>query len=152
MEVVVVMVLVGVIAVFVSDVIFYEINMYDKVLNQTDVLQTSRKALEMLARDIRQIAAPDSIYQASEEAIVFDDVDDNVIAYSYSNSLILRNGDKLINSVNDFEFNYFDAFGAKLTTPVNDPTDIFSISISLTTSLGNGQLLTLNTKVKPRNF
>ena len=151
LELIVVMVLITILAGFVSDFIFYEINMYDKLVNQTDGLQNSRNALQMLSRDLRQIMAPDSIFWASEDSIRFDNVDDLSISYKYLNNQILRNGDPLLNSVVNLQFNYFNNSGNQISSPVYTPSQIRTIEISLTTSL-NEQSFNLSTKVQPRNF
>ncbi|MFQ5863943.1 MAG: hypothetical protein ACE5IW_01810 [bacterium] len=125
--------------------------MYKKLIGNTEGLQTSRNALQMISRDIRHIISPDSIFQASEDSIRFDDVDDFMISYKFSNSQILRNGDPLLTSVEDVQFNYFDNSGSPLSSPVTNPSEISTITISLTTSL-NEQSFNLSTKVQPRNF
>jgi len=152
LELIIVMVLIGIVSIFITGVMFYEINLFDSLSNRTDKLQISRDALRMISRDIRQIMAPDSISQAYLNSIQFDDVDDFTIAYTFLNNQIFRNGDLLQNSVQDLEFEYFDGSGNQLTSPVSNPSQIRTISINLTTSLSNSQSFNLTTKIYPRNF
>lgn len=152
MELIIVMVLIGIVSIFITGVMFYEINLFDSLSNRTDKLQISRDALRMISRDIRQIMAPDSISQAYLNSIQFDDVDDFTIAYTFSNNQIFRNGDLLQNSVQNLEFEYFDGSGNQLTSPVSNPSQIRTISIDLTTALGNNQSFNFTTKIYPRNF
>ena len=152
LELIIVMVLIGIVSIFITGVMFYEMNLFDSLSNRTDKLQISRDALRMISRDIRQIMAPDSISQAYLNSIQFDDVDDFTLAYTFLNNQIFRNGDLLQNSVQDFEFEYFDGSGNQLTSPVSNPSQIRTIAINLTTSLSNSQSFNLTTKIYPRNF
>jgi len=152
LELIIVIVLIGIIAIFVTGVMYYEINLYDSLSNRTDKLQISRDAFRMISRDVRQIMAPDSITQAYQNSIQFDNIDDLTILYNFSNNQIFRNGDLLQNSVQDLEFEYFDDSGNQLTSPVSNPSQIRTISIDLTTSLSNNQSLNHTTKIYPRNF
>ncbi|MCH7678009.1 prepilin-type N-terminal cleavage/methylation domain-containing protein [candidate division KSB1 bacterium] len=152
LELIIVMVLIGIVSIFITGVMFYEMNLFHSLSNRTDKLQISRDALRMISRDIRQIMAPDSISQAYLNSIQFDDVDDFTIAYTFSNNQIFRNGDLLQNSVQNLEFEYFDSSGNQLTSPVSNPSQIRTISIDLTTSLSNNQSFNLATKIYPRNF
>ncbi len=152
LELIIVMVLIGIVSIFVTGLLFYEINMYDILSNRTDKLQISRDAFRMISRDVRQIMAPDSITQAYQNSIQFDNIDDLTILYNFSNNQIFRNGDLLQNSVQDLEFKYFDSSGNQLTPPVTSPSQIRTIAIDLTTAIGNNQSFNLTTKIYPRNF
>ncbi|MFQ5822835.1 MAG: PilW family protein [bacterium] len=151
LELIVVMVLVGILSSFVANMIFNEIDIYTYVISRSETLQKSRRALQMLSRDIRHIIAPDNIYQASEDSLRFEDVDNFMILYKYINNQMLRNGDALADSVQDFHFSYFDNSGNSLAVPVTNPSDISTIAINLTIS-NKGHSLNFSTKVKPRNF
>lgn len=151
LELILVMALIAILAGFISSFLYYEINVYKKLVNNTEGLQTSRNALQMISRDIRQIRAPESIFQASEDSIRFNDVNDFMISYKFSNSQILRNGDPLLNLVENAQFNYFDNSGNPLSSPVADPSEISTVTVSLRTSF-NEHSFDLVTKVQPRNF
>ncbi len=152
LELIIVMVLIGIVSIFVTGVMFYEINLFDSLSNRTDKLQISRNAFRMISRDVRQIMAPDSITQAYQNSIQFDNIDDLTILYNFSNNQIFRNGDLLQNSVQNLEFEYYDGSGNQLTSPVSNPSQIRIISIDLTTSLSNNQSFNYTTKIYPRNF
>lgn len=151
LELIMVMVIIGILAGFVSNFVFYEINMYDKLTNQTEGLQISRNALRMMARDIRHIMAADSIFLASDDSIRFDNVDDVTVSYKFTNGQILKNGDPLMNSVDDVQFQYFNSSDTSLPTPVANTSAIRSIGVALITTL-DGQSFTLSAKIQPRNF
>jgi prepilin-type N-terminal cleavage/methylation domain-containing protein len=151
LELIMVMLLVAILSGFVSNMIFFEIDTYEFIVNRQEMNQNSRMALRMISKDIRQIMASDSIFQASQDSIRFDTLDDFMISYKFIDNQIFRNADPLIKSVNSFKLSYFDISGNPLTVPVSNPSDIRSISISLTVS-NNGQSFDVQTKVKPRNF
>lgn len=146
-----VMVIMGVLALFISDVIFHEVGMYDKLTNQTEGLQTARGALQMIARDLRQIMAPDSIHWASADSIRFDDINNVSISFKRINQSLYRNGDLLIHSVEQFQLKYFDDNGSQLISPVTNRSAINSIAVSLTASVG-GEPIHLQTRIQPRTF
>lgn len=151
LELILVMVIIAIIAGLLSNIINYEIDTYNLVTRHHEALQNFRRALQMMSRDIRQIMAPNSIFQASEDSLRFDDVNDFMISYNFLNNLIQRNGDALIDSVNIFQFSYFDDTGNPLSVPVTDPSNIRSIALSLTTRI-DGAALTFQTKITPRNY
>ena len=151
MELIVVMLIVGILAGFISMIISYEADAYNKLVNQTKGLQVSRNALQLMARDFRHIMSADSIIFATQDSIKFDLLDDVPITYRFNNDRILRNGDLLVDAVQNMEFAYFDTLGAQLAAPVTNPADIISISINLSTYV-SGQPFNLRTKVQPRNF
>lgn len=151
MELIVVMVIVGILSVFISMIISYEVDVYDKLVNQTAGLQVSRNALQLITRDFRHIMSADSIFYATQDSIKFDLLDDVSVSYIFNNDRILRNGDLLVDAVQSLAFAYFDTLGAQLAAPVSNPADIITINIDLSTYV-NGQPFSLRAKVQPRNF
>ncbi|MFQ5706880.1 MAG: type II secretion system protein J [bacterium] len=151
LEVILVMVMVAILAGFVSKIISFEIDTYNLISQRNELLQNARLALQMMTTDIRQMMAPDSIYQASADSIRFDDINDTMISYRYVGDQLWRNQDQLMTHVPDFQFDYFDKSGTLLNTPVMDPSLIRSVSLSLTI-LNQAQRVTLKSKITPRNF
>ena len=150
-ELIVVMVLISILAGFISKIIYYEINTYEMIADRKDELQSSRYAFHVMTRDIRQIIRPDSILHASGDSLTFDDVDLTRISYKYQNSLIRRNGDLLVDGVSNFYFYYYDDAGIALSSPVADPTDIRVIELNLSNTV-HSQVINSKIKVTPRNF
>jgi len=151
LELILVMVLVGIISGFIANLLYYELNLYNRLIGITSSTQTTRNTLQMLSRDLRHIDAPDSIYQASADSIRFDDVDDVMLSYKFYNDKIYRNNDLMQDGINGLTFRYYDASGNELSTPVTNPAQIQSITVQLVASV-NGQSLTFNTSIQPRNF
>ena len=151
LELVVVIVLIGVVAGMVSNFIVYGLEMYSRLSDRTEKIQNSRTTLQVISRDIRQIIAPDSIFQASEDSIRFDDINHLMISYQFFDNQIIRNGDLLQNSVDDFQVEYYDDSGNLLASPVTDPSVIRTVTITFSTSI-KGQPLTLNATIRPRIF
>lgn len=151
LELIVVIAIAAVLVGFVSNVIYHEVNIYDSVSARKRALQDSRVAMQMMARDLRQIMAPDSIFQVSADSIRFDLVGDLMITYEFSGGQVLRNGDLLLDSVNSFQFAYYDDSATLLDFPINDPTEIRSISLSFSTSV-EGETIASQFSVTPRNY
>ncbi len=150
-ELILVMVLVSILAGFISKIIFYEVNTYEMIADRKDELQSSRYAFHVMTRDIRQILKPDSLLYASADSITFADVDTTMISYKYQNSEIVRNGDLLVDGLTDFYFRYFDDAGIALSTPVADPNDIRVVELNLENTV-HSQIIDAQIKVTPRNF
>ena len=150
-ELIVVMVLISILAGFISKIIFYEINVYEMIADRKDELQSSRYAFHVMTRDIRQMLNPESIFHASGDSLTFDDIDTTTISYKYQNGEIHRSGDLLVNGVSDFHFYYFDDAGNPLDDPVVDPTEIRVIELNLSNTV-HSQVINSKIKVTPRNF
>lgn len=150
-ELVVVIVLIGIISLFIANFIGYEVDSYSYVVTRQENLQNSRRAIQMLSRDIRQIKSPDNIYKATSDSIRFEDVNDAMISYRYSNFQITRNNDLLLSGVVSCQFRYFDNNGSLMGFPISDFTAIRSIEVSIATIVKD-QTITSEIRVTPRNF
>ena len=145
------MVLVSLLAGFVANVIYYETNVYTVVANEKMALQSVRITAEMMSRDLREIMAPDSIFQASEDSIRFDRVGDQLVRYEHVGNRILRNGNVLLEGVSTFEFRYYNKLGSPLSSPVADPKEIRRVVFSLTAQVGN-RPVSSKMSITPRNW
>lgn len=146
-----VMVISSIVAAFISNLIYYEVNTFDLVVNRKEVGQNSRFALQMMSREIRQIISPDSILAASSDSLRFVDVTGRHILYRYNNPRVFRDNDVLLDGVVGFEFNYFDEDANQLTQPITDLSAVRNVTLALTTHL-RGQSLSSKISVTPRNF
>lgn len=151
LELVLVVIITAILAGLISNMMFYEVNTYTQITSRTEVLQNSQRVVQLIAREIRQIMSPDSIFHASADSFSFDVLNDILFSFNFTNNQILRNDIPLVKSVDAFQFSYFDNLGAQLGNPVANPADIRNITLSLTTSI-NGQPFTMTSKVTPRNF
>ncbi|MCG8605870.1 prepilin-type N-terminal cleavage/methylation domain-containing protein [bacterium] len=150
-ELVAVIVIVGIVAGLASDMIFYEIKMYDVLSSRKKGLQNSRITIQMIARDLRQIKSQADILQASADSVRFNRVDDVSRSYKFENEEILQNDDVMMNSVDSFQLTYITGAGDTLNTPITDPTQIRSIGLKLTTVV-DGESIESKILVTPRNF
>ncbi len=150
-QLIMVIVLSGILASFFAYLIFYEMATYNFVTSHHETMHNSNRAIEFMSRDIRQIMAPDSIFHASADSFRFADVNDIMISYNFLNNQIQRNGDQLMLQVQAFQFNYYDNNGNQINVPITNPADIKSISLNLSTLI-QGQQLTVQTRITPRNF
>lgn len=150
-ELVISIVIVGVLSLFVSSFIFYEVNSFVFSTSRQQTVQDSRWALQLILKDLRQIATPDSILYASADSLSFYNVDTDIVTYTYSSNQILRNGDLLLSSVDSCGFRFYDNEGDILSSPVGDVTDVYLFSIRFTTSSHNNATK-FSSKCVPRNF
>ncbi len=151
LEMVITVVLVGILAVFIANLLVYEVDIFRYITIRSGSLQDSRFVMQKMARELRQIIHYDSILIASEDSIRFYDSSNNMIFYQYSNNYLLQNGDLLLNNLNDLQFTYFDNSGVQLATPVADMLDIRSIAISMSVIV-LGKNVNSQVKVAPRTF
>lgn len=150
-ELVIVIVVVAVLAGFVSHIVYYEVRTFDVVTNRKTGMQNARFATQLMSRDLRQIMAPDSIFQATADSIKFKDVKGDLLTYRRHDSQLLRNGDLLLDGTTAFGFSYADDEGGAMTFPVTDPTRIRTVSFSLTATVA-GQAVVTQVSITPRNF
>lgn len=150
-EIIVAMVLMGTLAVFIAMFLWYDVNMYQKVVANTDGLQSSRMALQRMASDIRQIANQDSIIIANSSALKFDNANDSLVSYLYAGGELRKNSYPFLKNVSAFQFIYYDESGSSISSPVSDFGQISTVRVSITTNQ-NGKVLSLNTTIRPRNF
>ena len=151
LELVLVMVIVAMLAGLMSSMMLYEINTYTRITSRTERLQNAQRVLHLIARETRQIMAPDSIFYASADSFRFDILADIPISFNFMNNQILRNGRPMAKSVDSFIFAYFDDSGDPMANPVANLADIRTILLNLRTSI-NGRPFTVRVKVTPRNF
>ncbi len=150
-ELVIVIVVVAVLASFVSHIVYYEVETFYVVTNRKEGVQNARFATQLMSRDLRQIMTPDSIINATADSIKFKDINGELMTYLYHNSQLLRNGDLLLDGTTMFGFSFADDDGSAMTFPVTDPTRIRTVSFSLTANTA-GQPVTTQVSVTPRNF
>ena len=150
-ELVVVMVLMTILTGFVANVIFYEMNTYATITARKEGGQNVRFATRILSRDLRQIAAPDSIFAATQDSVRFRDIEGSDVSYRHVGSNLLRNGDLLLEDMTVFAFSYYDESGTSLAFPIGDFSSIRSVSFALATAV-NGQTAQVQMRITPRNF
>ncbi len=151
LELILVVVMISILAGFVSSMIYNEINTYQIVTSRSEVIQNLQRTTQFMSKELREIMNPDSIFQASTDSIRFDKWGDIPISYKLVDGQLFRNNAILIPSVNMFSFTYYDNSGNQLASPVANPDKIKSIELKIIKIL-KGQPITLNTKVTPRNF
>ncbi len=150
-ELVMVIAISGILSGFISNIIFYEINIYEIVTSRKEAGQNSRFALQMISREIRQIVEPDSILYASHDSLRFVDVGGGRILYRHTNASVFRNSDILLDGVSAFEFNYFNEDGNLLAIPLADLSAVRRVTLALKTDI-RGQNVSSKISVTPRNF
>lgn len=150
-ELAIVIVLVGIIAMTASLLIGQSAQTYQKEDNYSAALNQGRLALEKMAREIRMVrSASDIILCATVPTpafLTFTDVTGNSYAYTYSGTMLTENGNTLADNLTVFTIAYFDKTGAAPATC----SAIWTVTIHLTASQG-GESLPLEITLHPRGF
>ncbi len=150
-ELVMVIALTGMLAGFVANILYYEINAYEIVTSRGQAGKNGRFALQLMSREIRQVVSADSIFQASADSLRFADINGLTINYKHTSPKLFRNGDPLADNVTAFQMTYLNDNGTQLSHPIADLTTIRTISLELTTTFGSQSVQT-QISVTPRNF
>ena len=150
-ELVAVMVLVTILASLLSRIVFYEVKTYHKVVDRKQQLQDSRYAFRLIARDIRHIVSEDSIQKATTDSVRFTLIGGKRRSYAYGGNQIYRDNYLLADDIMAFELRYHDGSGDLLSSPVQDPTQIRSISLVMARNV-DGRKVSQQIRVTPRNF
>lgn len=151
LELVAAMVVMGIITGFVASMIFYQVDTYDVVTTRKQDVQATRFATHLMTRELREIAAAESIFVVTADSIRFKNIQNEAITYARHGNQLYRNGDLLVDHLSTFTLSYIDGDGSRMTLPVDDRSEIRSISFVLDAGVGNHQTH-LVTTVTPRNF
>lgn len=150
-ELIMVVVLVGIIFSVTAPLMIEVGRGWQLASNRNKMSEGAMVALDRIAREIRQIRDTTSVLTATGSVFQFIDVNNNNITFSRSGNYLMRNSDQLAANVTALTFTYYD--GAPILTPTVNPlvTNIKSIVINLTFSLG-GTSLNLESTVFPRRL
>ncbi len=120
---------------------------------QNATTDASAYALSRMAFEVSQIKDQAHVVIANSGQVKFTDVSDNSINYWLSGTNLMRNSDILARGIQNFNVKYYDKNNALVTTPKVSPanTDIWKLTLSITNQR-EGQTVTMETEVHPRNF
>ena len=150
-ELMVTVVLIGIIAAITARMLIIGAGTYDSVNTRNKVLQTNRISFEMLMKELRSIKSKNDITLANSSQIIFNNLNDEQINYSFSNGSIYRNSNLFVEGLTSFQFTYFDDSGAVLTAPVSSPSQIWEIDIAVDASV-NSKPFHMESRLHPRNI
>lgn len=108
LEMVLSIVIIGVIAVLVTDVFVYSSKSVMTANATRGALQAGRLAIDRMVREIRNVPSNLCISAAGSTTFTFIDSNDVTITYRRVGASLMRNGDKLLDSVEDLTFTYYD--------------------------------------------
>jgi prepilin-type N-terminal cleavage/methylation domain-containing protein len=150
-EMVIVIVLIGIIAMTASLLIGQAAQTYQKEDNYSAITNQGRLALETMAREIRMIRSTSDITSscASTTALNFTDTNGTLVAYSFSGSTLLAGTNPLATNLTSFGITYYDESSPPVTTTTCSA--VWNVTVSLTVAQG-GDSLTMRTTIHPRSF
>lgn len=136
-ETIMVMVIVGFIAAFLSTVIYGGINSWLFLKGQAGMMADTSNALRRMVREVR-LTSDNNITAATTTEYAFTDKNNNAIDYKMVGTDLQRNGAVLLNnlSANGLIFNYLDN-GGGVATSVNT---VRTIQISIVAQNGNNRV------------
>ncbi|MBI1819565.1 MAG: hypothetical protein HY202_08920 [Nitrospirae bacterium] len=147
-ELVIVIVLIGFIAMTASLLIGEAAKTYQKEDNYSAALNQGRLALERMAREIRMIKNQSAITTCTATRLDFTDIQGNAMTYNYNGTTTLTDGENtLADNLSSFSFAYKDSSG----NPTAVCSSIWNITLNITPIQG-GETLPLQITVHPRGF
>jgi prepilin-type N-terminal cleavage/methylation domain-containing protein len=150
-ELMVTVVLIGIIAGVTAKMLLTGAGAFNSVSNRNEVLHSNRISLEMLSKDLRAIKSKNHILSASSSQLVFTNIYDEQITFSFSNGTLYRNSNMIVEGLSSFQFAYYDEDGNAISSPVSTLSDIWDIDISVDATV-DGQPFHLNSRMHPRNI
>ena len=159
-EVIMVIVVVGALAVGTAPFLNAVIDRWTFLEFRNEVGMQARHALDWLVREAKEVNDKNSFSIADSARLKFTNSDSVSIDYSLSGKTLKRNNDDLADYVDSLQFEYRDQQGNLLTPlPLNatQMAQIWRISITLTikrtaTKASKEETLTLKSDVFPRNL
>ncbi len=151
-ELVIVIVLIGLIAMTASLLIGQAAKTYQKEDNYSAALNQGRLALERMAREIRMIKNPSAVSTCTATTLSFTDIQENSMTYIYNGTTTLTDGGNILaDNLSSFSFTYSDSSGAVITIPPSSCSAIWNMTLNIIPIQG-GETLPLQITVHPRGF
>ena len=156
-ELIVVMVVLGIVASMGAVVVRDGMLGYLSGRDITSADSQVRLALERIARELRNVAAPNysniAATSCGQSTFTFSDITATPISYTLSTvvqgySSVLRNGQPLVDNVTGLQFYCLQSDGQTYSTM---PSAVYYITVSMIVSTANTSA-TYRTTVKPRSF
>jgi prepilin-type N-terminal cleavage/methylation domain-containing protein len=150
-ELMVTVVLIGIIAAVTARMLVIGAGTYDSVNTRNKVLHANRISFEMLTKDLRAIKSKSDITLANASQIIFNNLNDEQVNYSFSNGSLYRNSNLFVEGLSSFQFTYFDDEGEDLSSPVSTPSQIWEIDIAVDATVSS-KPFHLESRLHPRNI
>lgn len=152
-EAILVIGVIGFLAVATAVVIGPVLDMWSTETPLNEATESTSFALERMNNEIAQLKDNTSVLTAEAARFRFTDVTDAVIDYQVTGEDLMRNDDILARDIGGLTFTYYNVNNAALGAPAVSPavTDLWRVEIDLTVER-QGQSVTLNSQVRPRNL
>ncbi len=150
-ELVIAVVVTAILSVVFARLTASSVDMYDFIRTRKNAIHNSRMALQRISRELRQIAASDSIQYADVDSLAFYKQNGQLITLAWSGKTLRLNGQPLAEQIHAFEFIYYDDKYHELITPVSNPKNILRIRFRIAVNPGQ-KLFSLFNEIEPRNF
>lgn len=120
---------------------------------RTEATDAAAFAMGRVVYEVAQIKDASNVLVANSGRLQFTDINDNVVDYQLSGTNLMRNADVLARGVQGLTFSYYNINSAALPSPQVSPleTDLWRVKVLITVAR-DGQSVTLESEVHPRNF
>lgn len=155
-EMVIVIAVIGVLAFTLIPFFKVQLQAYLDIRDGKSAMQSARIGFNRMISEIRRIDDPLDIAYGSSTRIDFRYPDDGIsgyVTYNYDNTykLLEREGDKLVEAIQEFKIKYYRADGSQKSTPFYYDSDVWRIEIELACGTASKQVH-LSGQVSPRNL
>lgn len=151
LELILSVVITAIIAGLAGRLMTTSVDIYDYVIDRKAALQETRVAMLRIARELRGIAAQDSIIEATEHSISFYKTGGTPVTISKADGAIHIDGQPLAKNIQDLTFIFYDDNQNALRFPIANTREIWQISFEIVGRIGTHEIRLAN-EVKPRRF
>ncbi len=151
MELVVVIVVMGVVAI--TTVPFFRVNVdsYLSVRGGKDALQSARIGYNRMMNELKMLENSLNIDNGYSHKFRFDLPQQNNINYTFDSGVLTREGQVLVSGVQSFVVKYYKEDGSMKSTPFFYDSDVWRIKIEMEVGDGTDNFY-LQGQVSPRNI
>ncbi len=150
-EFVVVTLVIGIITATSLPFIRGSVNAYVNVRAGKELVQSARIGFSRMLAEMRMIEGSMEIDYGYSNEIRFDLPNQSNINYEWEYGLLKREGQKLVEGVQDFSFTYYKSDGSEKSPGFWYTDDVWRIEVEMTVGDGTNNIV-IKGQVSPRNF
>lgn len=150
-EFIVITVIIGIITVTTLPFIRGSVEAYVNVRAGKELVQAARIGFNRMLAEMRMIGSSAEIDYGYSNEIRFDLPTQSNINYEWEDGLLKREGEKLVEGVQNFRFRYYRSDGTEKSPGFWYSSEIWRIDIEMTVGDGTKNIV-IEGQVSPRNF
>ncbi len=146
-ELVITISILGIVAALSVTPVLESVKQYAEVSARLRLLDEGRLALDVMAREVRQIKSAADVTTFTDTVLLFNKTDGTNVRWEKNGSSLDRNTVSACGYVTAFDFDYLDGSGAAAATA--DAIRLVEITLTLSDA---GETVQLRTSAAPRNL